>query len=368
MKRALIAAGIVFLVVLFAGGFLLYRNLKPMFDAMANLPKVPQELKSPKVIIGADSFSKTTYLAASDLGIVTDIEPRENHGLVVVGKSGAAVLTESGSVSRTIRFEACDSDVVVAPIGRGAFLCRADLMGGPSLLDLEGNVLWSYKRDSLGIVADDTAAGELGPTHTKAFVVGMNGDGGIRLLTPEGKEVWRKPDGNVWHVEIAALDEKSGNVIVQSNAAGELTLRDESGNVISRTSPEVYLSDFSLTSWHDNQRNKMIAAKEGTFYILSMNGKTVAQLPAPESKTDTAEAKGTPVHFAEGAPFYAGIVRYKQWARTLLYIYDNQNHIVYDEVIDHECGALQTIVEPNGSESLLLGCDGAVVKYSHLNR
>jgi len=369
MKRVFIAAGIVCLLALFAGGFALYRNLQPMFDAIANQPKMPEELKSPKVIIGADSFSRTTYSTAPGLGIITDIEPWENRGLVVVGKNGAAFLAENGPTSSAIQFEACDSDVVVASIGQGAFLCRAELMSGPSLLDLDGKILWSYKRDSLGIAADDSVAGELGPAHTKGVVVGMNGDGGIRLLTPEGKEVWRKPEGNVWHVEIAALDDKPGNVIVHSDAAGQLTLRDEDGNVLSRTSPEIYLAHFSLTSWHDNlQRNKLIAAEEGALYVLSMNGQTVAKLPAPESKTGTAEAKGTPVHFAKGMPFYAGIVRHRQWDRTLLYIYDSQNRIVYDEVIDHDCGALQTVTEAKDVESLLLGCDGTVMKYSHLNR
>ena len=92
----------------------------------------------------------------------------------------------------------------------------------------------------------------------------------------------------------------------------------------------------------------------------------MATLPAPESVTSTAEAKGIPVHFSAGAPYYAAIIRHKVWKRTLLYIYDAQNQVVYDEVLDQDCGAVQTIKNAAGGEDLLLGCDNNIAKYSFI--
>jgi hypothetical protein len=65
-------------------------------------------------------------------------------------------------------------------------------------------------------------------------VVGFNGAGGLHLLNADGKELWKQDDGNVWHVEIAAVDEKSSKMIVHSNARGQLTLRDASGKIMAR--------------------------------------------------------------------------------------------------------------------------------------
>jgi hypothetical protein len=94
-----------------------------------------------------------------------------------------------------------------------------------------------------------------------------------------------------------------------------------------------------------------------------MEGKTVAHLPAPAS-TSMAQPKGTPVRLAGGAPYFASLLRNFLWNRSLLYIYDGQNQLVYQEILDHDCDALHAIPGEHGAENLLLGCDGTVWKYS----
>src|SRR5260370_38168453 len=110
----------------------------------------------------------------------------------------------------------------------------------------------------------------------------MNGRGCSRLLSSEGKELWKQEDGNVWYVEIVAGDEKSGNVILHSNARGELKVRDANGNIVGRYAPDIYLASFSLSGWRDDfHLNKLVAVDEDFVYVITMKGRTITHLPFP---------------------------------------------------------------------------------------
>lgn len=351
------------IALLIFGGLFVYR-FRRVLSSAGKFRKVPDELKVAKIVRGADLFSKVALFTEPDLGVITDFGERANHELVVIGQNGAAFLTDGRSFSRSIHFERCNSDVVPVELGDGAFLCRGTWNTNTMLFDVEGKTLWSYGGGLNGI--DDAAAGTLGPDDSKRVVVGFNGDGGVRLLSSEGKELWKQDDGNVWHVAIATAADKSGNVILHSNARGQLTVREAGGNVLGRYTPEIYLSSFAMIAWGDDpDLNKLLASEESYIYVLTTKGKTIVRLPAPGSAA-MAQPKGTRVHFSASMPYFAGLLRYFLWNRSLLYIYDDQNRLVYQEILDHDCDGLHAVPGKNGTENLLLGCEGSVWKYSQL--
>lgn len=368
-------------------GFTVIGVMPPTFDVPSGvdiwLPKklfwVPDDLRDAKIVLGHDRFSKELVFTQADLGLITDFEERPNHELIVVGQNGAVFIKDGNSLINTsISFNKnegihgrCVSSVVGVELGVGSFLCRGGWGTNVELFDAAGKTLWSYGGGlSAGLSAiDNAAAGTLGPNATPSVVVGFNGDGGIRRLSAEGIELWKQSDGNVWHVEIVA-DDKSGNVILHSNAKGQLTMRDANGNVLGRYDPEIYLAKFAMTTWGDDpDRKKLVASAKGSIYVLSTDGKTVARLPAPGSCkqhgcTGMADPKGTRVRFSARAPYFAGLLRYFLWTRSLLYIYDSGNQLVYHEILDHNCDALHATPDENGVENLFVGCEGTVLKYS----
>jgi len=361
MKQFLIAAGVLFLVLLLVAGFFVYR-IRRDFLRLGKMPKMPDDLRIARVVSGASVFSKIAFPSEPDLGLITDIQSRQNRDLIVVGQLGAAFLTENGSFRRNVHFERCDSDVVSVEVGAGAFLCRGTWSKGTMLFDSEGKTLWSFGGGITGV--NDAAAGVLGAGGPQEVVIGLNGGGGVHLLGSDGKELWRQEDGNVWHVEIVAPDEKSGNVILHSNARGQLTVRDATGNVLARHSPEIYLAHFSLSAWRDDPySNKLVAVDKDSVYVLAMDGNTLARLPVP-GNTGIPDPKGTTVHSSEDGPDYAVLLRHRLWARSLLYIYDAKDQLIYNEILDRDCAALRAVPGQNGAEDLLLGCDGTVEKYS----
>jgi hypothetical protein len=361
-KRVLMIVGAGFLMALLIfSGIVAYRVTRA-FSAVEQFKSVPSDLKGAKIVAGAGRFSKEVLFAQSDLGVITDFAQNPNHELVVVGQNGAVFLTQGNSINRSITFHRCSSAVVSTTLASGSFLCRGAWVTNVELFDAAGKTLWSYEGGGNGI--DDAAAGTLGPNAIESVVVGLNGGGGVRLLNAAGKEVWKQDEGNVWHVEIAPATDKSGNVILHSNAKGELTVRDAVGHVVGRYEPEIYLASFSMTSWGDDPiRSKVIAFDKDSIYVLTTDGKTVVRLPSPGSAA-MANPKGTSVHFSADAPFFSGLLSYPLWNRSLLYIYDNQNQLVYHEILDHNCGALQAIPTKKGAEYLLVGCDGKVLRFS----
>lgn len=348
--------------------------------AAQNIPPrlVPDDLRDAEIVLGHDRFSKELVFTQADLGLITDFEEKPNHELMVIGQNGAVLIKDGNSLNKSISFNTrithkgqhpkCSSSVVGVELGVGSFLCRGDWGTNVELFDAAGKTLWSYDGGSIGI--DNAAAGTLGPNATPSVVVGFNGNGGVRRLSAEGNELWKQSDANVWHVEIVA-DDKSGNVILHSNAKGQLTMRDANGNVLGRYDPEIYLAKFAMTTWGDDpDRKKLVASAKGSIYVLSTDGKTVAHLPAPGSCehgcTGMADPNATRVRFSAGAPYFAGLLRYFLWTRSLLYIYDSENQLVYHEILDHNCGALHATPE-NGVENLFVGCEGTVLKYSLAN-
>ena len=358
LRKFLIGCGVLLLILLVAGGFLFYRINRL---SKAVMPNMPDELKVAKVVVGVGRFSRESYYHDPRLGVITDIEQDPSQGYIIVGQSGAAFLTGSGSATRSTHFAECRSEVVLFNLDGGAFLCRGGWNTDARLFDSDGKTVWSYGGGLSGI--DDAAAGVLGGENARRVVVGFNGGGGVRLLSAEGKELWKKDDGNVWHVEVAASDERATNVILHSNARGQLTVRDENGNMVGTYSPEIYLAHFELTAWdRETRRNKLVTTDGRYLYVLSMTGKTIARLPVPGSAS-IAEAKGTPFHLSGGI-YYAGVLRHFIWTRSLLYIYDPQNQLAYEEILDHDCASLSSSREENGTGSLLVGCNGDVWKYS----
>ena len=362
MKSALKIAGICAAALLLALGLLRY-----MFQPHYQAPVEPEELKTAKVVVGKGLFSKTSSYGNPNLGPITAIETAPQDGLWIVGQRGATLLGNDFSPLKTAQYSECPYDVMRSAIGGGTFLCRRagpwGGAGGTVLYDGEGKTVWSFSGGETAVY--DAVSGALGENAEQRVVVGLNGDGGVRLLDENGKELWKQNDGNVWHVEIIDDGEHAGNVIVHSNAGGGLTLRDASGKVLSQSKPETYVADFSLTAWGTERKaNKLLVKGPDTFYILSLDGKTIAHLAAPVAAGWDATPKATPVQFRAGKPHYAALARYPMWDRSNLYIYDEQNQLVYNEVIGENCGAVSALHGKKGSEDLLLGCNGNVWRYT----
>lgn len=332
--------------------------------------EMPEEFEEPRVALGTGVLERSEYFQSSQIGIVTDIAPAQidpNPELAIVGNKGVVVLDETRSEKSSVRFDRRAQYIVRIDVegdGVWEYLDRGGGWGDVRLFDASGRTIWSYGGMS-GV--NSIASGDMDGDGVLEFAVGYNGGGGVRLLDHASKQIWRKTGLNVWHIEVLDTDDDGSLDIVHSNAAGEMTVRNKDGTIMRKTSTATYFSDFSLVHWPDadSERQFLLHSEDYTNWVLNADGGVVAHFEAPLSES-LGEARGTPVRLAaDESSYFAVAVNFTTWERSVLYVYDPAQELVYQEIVPDNCAAIAAIDSEEGDrERLLLGGDGVVLEYA----
>ena len=159
-----------------------------------------------------------------------------------------------------------------------------------------------------------------------------------------------------------------GTLEIVERSSG-LTVRDGRGEIISQNRPVPFISNFSLCHWPGkNDRAYVLMSDDNTTWILDFEGKTVAQLEAP--KAHRGMARGVPVKLKADQPEYFAVLVELQfyWRRSILYIYNPNHKLVYQEILPETCGAIAALpLDRSGTDALLVGGWGKVWQYQIRN-
>jgi len=322
------------------------------------LPERPQSLDQPGVRMGSGWLQATRFHEDPRLGSITQIVRRGADGdLAIVGTRAALFLPAHSEPPRLVEFgaEAGHAELVEWPDGGPRFLDRG--AGGwqtGALIGPDGVRLW---QPASGMGMNDLAAGDLDGDGVPEFAVGYNGGGGVRLLDAAGHERWRELDGNVWHVEILDADGDGHPEIVHSNAAGQVTVRDAAGKVLTRGQAEGYFSHFSVVRWPP-ERTGLLQSGDGRTDVLDLDGRTRVRLETPDTSF-LGEARGAVARLG-GTDHLVVATSLGHWERTELFVFDEGDVLRYREVLRADCVAITT-AEPEG---FLLGCGARVLRYA----
>jgi hypothetical protein len=374
-RKVLIGCGIAMLVLLVAiagGGLYIFHQIAPSLNGRL---KAPSAFAHPGIVTGSGFLSKSEFIAEPVLGNVTDIvpgklDPTPGVEMGIAGTQGSVFIDNAGHVKCSVSFGAMSMYTNVSIVSvRGKDTCefmnRGSWASKPALLDHTGKVLWEYT-SKWG--ADDMTAGDLKGDGSLEFAVGLNGSGGVVLLNSTGRTLWSKPDGNVWHVEIADVKGDGRLEIVHSNAGGKITVRDASGNVISKSAvgAGVYFSDFSLCTWPTKKDvERLLVSSKGAIWLLDFGGGMVKKFDAPDCP-DLSHARGALVTLRSGHPEYlAVLVDVKNSRQSLFYVYNSEGKLVYHEILPEPSASIAAIAaDKSGAESILVGGEGHVTRYS----
>ena len=289
----------------------------------------------------------------------------------MVGAQGAHFVDSAGQLKKSVRFsieERCPVAVVrIDATGGYGYLTRDESWAVPAtLFDKEGQVRWRSKSWP-GI--DDSVSGDVNGDGKLSVVIGFNGGGGLLLLDGQGKELWKKEESNVWHVETLDTNGDGREEILHSNAKGELLVRNGNGDVIARYLPNFYVSHFALTRWGEEERASHILvpiseSHEGcckqAFILLDANGKKVAELESPLGDLFT-RMSATPIRFGKGAEYF--VVLEATSGRSMLLLYGEDGQIIYQEILGESCLGMAALPKKDG-ERLLVGCTAKIWEYS----
>lgn len=368
MKVLIGCAAFLGLAVLAVTGIAIYAAKVVIPKAMQSAGQASQ-LPQPGVLQGKGVLSSRPFLQDPRLGAVTDIrtgkltlDPRVTLG--VAGSQGAAFVDAQGAVQSWVSFSSGGERVSFVDVegdGVTEFLRRGSWSTPAALMDHQGKTLWTYG-GSPGV--DDAAGGDFNADGRLEFAVGFNGGGGVHLVDSQGKRLWKQSDANVWHVEAVDVDGDGTPEILHSNARGVMTIRDATGATVSTAQPPAYFSQFSLCPWPDRKSPLYpLFSEQNTIWLLDYSGSPRLQLNAPHCG-NLGSAVGAPVKLDRSRPHYLAVaVAFRQAARSLLYVYDDQGSLLYQEVLAGQCGAVAALPQADGSEALLVGGEGEVLRY-----
>ncbi len=364
-----IALGVLIILVI-GGGFIAYWYfISPIISPQLAMPEA---LNKTGVLVGEGFLSKSIYIQDTRLGTISDIafgefDPSPGPEIAIVGTRGVLFLDTNAKAKSSVMFSVRTGHVVIVDVegdGISEYLDRGGGWQDVSLLDHNGNVIWTYG-GMPGV--DNISSGDVDRDGILEFVVGFNGGGGVRLLDRNGKEKWRQPDGNVWHVELVDLNADGTLKIIHSNAAGEMTLRDsKDGKVIHKSKPAPYFATFSLCRWptKGGAQYALLADKD-IIWVFDFYGKSIAQFDAPVADK-LGEGRGVPTKIQGNRPeYFAVVVEFKNWKKSILYFYGPDKHLVFQEIIPEACASIASLsLDPKGKETLLVGCEGKVWRYA----
>jgi len=389
--RILLVVAAIFLIIVGGLAGLAYR----FFHHLPKPEPVPVALQVPRVEQGAGRFRKTLFWRNEYFGAVTALHHQPGADLLVIaGEGGAVFLDTSGKVQRSIAWEKSPweawngtplqawkdhavlkssfwqsspgTKVKIIPLvegGVGFLVQSGPVVDEVMFVDSAGKPRWSYTPNrSKDEFVDDAAAADFLGDGKVEFAIGYGGGGGVRLLDAANRQVWHQSDGNVWHIESIQDAATSKRYVVHSNAGGQLVVVDGQGNVVSSAQPASgYLSDFAVTDWKKDRQRRLVACGDDAAFVFGLEGPATAKLPA-EHCNYLWEPQATPVRFARGQTWFAVLAAHGYWGRSLLYLYDDQNRLQYQEILGEKCGAL-TVVSDGDREKLLAGCDSQVWQY-----
>jgi len=285
--------------------------------------------------------------------------------LAVAGDYGAAYFSGKGVFLSAVKFERKGFRMVPVDLKgdrNHAFMNRGGDGQQVGLFDSEGRVAWRY---GLGVdpAPNNMAAGDLDGDDRPEFAVGMNGEGGIRLLNQQGKEKWKQPDINVWHMEILDVDGDGKNEIVHSNVSGQVRIRDGDGKLLREIPAKTFVAAFSVCRWPDANGGWALLNNnqlEG-IQLMDFAGNALTKFFPP---VKGRRVYGTPVRLsASEKPYFALLVcDCVPRNDTRLFLYDADGEIVFDKRLLTPRASLLTVPgDTPETEKLLVGeSEGAV--------
>lgn len=353
---------------------LIIRSMPPSYE-------VPAELRKPRVVTGNNLFGKSIFYRGTGIGEISQIligwpADREGAELVVAGNRGAQFLDLDGHLRKAIHFsESFFSPLQIVRLdasGNFGFLTRDESWSGPVLLfDNLGQEIWSYGSHIFS-GADDSVAGDINGDGKLEFVVARNDK--IDVISRDGHELWTSHDLNIWHLELLPAFDNEQAEILHSNAGGELIVQDPKGHEVARYLPGGYVGEFAITRWGaETQPTHILAPNEikneadplrREFFILDPHGKIVSHFESPLGAL-LPRLKGTPVSFRGENSYYSLLQSYSPANRSLLSLFDGKSHLVYEEILDANCGAVASVLQ-GSNELLLVGCEDKIWAYALL--
>ena len=371
------------LVLIFGGGYLIYRFYTPAFER----PQIPEQLKRARIIVNTASLVKSTFIESKELGEIKsmaygELDPSPGPELVIVGQTGALFTDENGNVKSHLWFvEHMDrhwgikihgsksrfGDIQIVDVN-GDHICEflvRNSFGEAELIGHNGQTIWTYTGTRRDEFLEDMTAGDIDRDGEAEYIVAYLNGKGLVLLDKSLNEIWNKPDVHSHHVEVAEIDGDGHPTIIHDDSA-RIVLRDYNGNIVEESDTGHYIGSCFSVARGPTKKDKphLLYSSDGVIRLVDSHGKSVVDYLAPLSES-FCKTHGVTVKFnAHEREYFAVVVEESLFQRSILYIYNAAGNLVYQEVLAESCASIAAApLDKTETEVLLLGAEEKVLEY-----
>lgn len=323
-------------------------------------------LPAPGIHVDKGVISRLPFATLPQLGDVRSITYANNspiigEGLWIGGRNGAATLSQDGTPLQIVRFDRVLSHPALLSDGACRIMETNAAWSPVGLMDSTGRTCWIYPRSRDNYPNCMTSVTKV--NGQAMFVVGMNGDGGLRFLDEAGMEQSRIEASNVFSVEACDLDGDHMDEILHSAPSGDgIQIRDILGHGIRYV--ETGFSFFSMVRWPtEDGNNCLIGVDDDRLSIFDpISGQKLYSSKLPDRGGLNVEAVVfSPV--SDSSSFLAVVRTIRAtWNRSALYVFDGSGELVYHEVFAVSHLALACNPRSSRSSEIVLGAGPRVWK------
>jgi len=333
------------------------------------------------------TLTKKLFYENRDLNLIREMKVgkfgMDKTGLMVVGGSGACLLTLEGQPVRCITYKSLNLSsvqVIELPKQNTYAFVAGGLWGGPAavVMDSEGKVKWRYDAKFKAMGAP--AVIDLGASDERVVAMFEREHGLLFFDLDNGKLLSvSQPSAKLRSLRAIDFDGDGRKELLANDTTDRLIAITSSGEVVMPTESQVFT--FAVTQTEppnivttpDIARQmvapNVVATKSGKMFVYDRKFQRVASWDAPHPYPGTsylslvaAEPLGPPNQRSGLVSLFTGT---GSWRKTPLFVHTWEGRLIYEELPEDDyLSVLPLLSAEQGTVSFLVGGRGRVWRYS----
>jgi len=159
------------------------------------------------------------------------------------------------------------------------------------VMDATGKGIWNYKA-TFG--AGSVHWGDLDGDGTDEMIVGMNGFGGLHVVSSDGKKLWQAPGINVWGQGVISATTNRPAMVFATEAMGSVRIFDGKGQLLRMVRPGgEHCTQLAATVIDKADTIQALALGQDVVVAFDSNGRVAWTAPSSQSGASWATTRLT---------------------------------------------------------------------------
>jgi hypothetical protein len=316
-----------------------------------------------KIIAGYESIEKQNFYYNEWMTDITyivsgELDSEDGPDVGVFDQFGMDIVDFDGKRKSSIFFNwegaVLEPDIRMKKNGDFEFIVRYQAPFG--LMDQRGEPIWVFNDELSYKMA-------FGDTNKDDFPEYYIATTSLIQLDMQGKKIWQTRDEIFNDVEVYNPDNSERSLVVTSNHAGIIQLRDYKGNIVDQWTPKEKIHNFKICRWLNSQY--ILTSHNDEIIIIDLNGQEIMHHKVSHSPSGIYSIRGVSVKFDRDKDYFAVVTKFSSaTGLSMLCIFSPEKKLIFQELVGATTGLAAIDMPFSKRQMLLVGNGpGLVNKY-----